>query len=223
MFEFGAACCCQGDLCCPCNPLYGGRTSWRASWSGLFRLAPVTECQEQLQAVIHGYGLQGVPEWNKPAELVLTNTLSITKVSGTVTWGSTNPTSPQFCLLGPPPVTFTPNARGRDFGFQWSDSLGIRLCRRVSIEYNQGQRLSARIFLSPPTRPCPTNPNAPTRPWLARVVCGDVATFEFTGTNDCGNPGPFTLSSTYIQQDGLSVGQFGVSNADWSPGVFSLS
>jgi len=217
MFEYAAACCCQGDLCCPCNPLYGGPTSWQASWSGLFRLSPVTECYDQLQAVINEYGLQGVSEWNRPSELVLTNTLEITKVSGAVTFASTNPLSPQFCVINTT-QKFTQNARGRSFGFQWSDALGIRLCRRVSDELDQGQRMAARILVSPPTRPCPTNPNGPTRPWVARVSCGDVATFEFTGSNSCANPGPFALSSTYIQHDGLHVGQFGIAYSDWSPG-----
>ena len=190
--------CCCGNQCCPCNPLYGGNTSYRVTWNGSFSVDTNLDCDcVCLAAAASGFGAA--------AEMYVGAGFNVTNRSYVSSYvNSTNPTDPNFCLM----TSYQDQNMPRIVSQRWFCDQGI--CGPFpGAARTLGPKIQLRMELYPPQRF-----NAPgcvtiaggggpfIRPWKVRVLWASLVGLTFDGGTDC-IPGPFTLNLAESQAGGV--------------------
>jgi len=180
--------CCCGNPCCPCNPLYGGNTSFRVTWNGLMYMQSNLDCDCVCLSA-------GPPDEFGVAftDMYVGPRIEVTNESFVSTWLQvTDPLNQQFCEM-----SGYERLLPKDVIQRWYCWNFVPTCGPIGGRMEGGSN-RVKIILSPRKRsggPCPSQlPGAPTdTPWRVSVELRGIAGLVFDGGFDC-IPGPFQLN-----------------------------
>jgi hypothetical protein len=217
--------CCCGSQCCPCNPLYGGRTSWKMNWSGRISISPQTDC---LCLCSQG----------EIFPIVNLTTYEATKRSAVFTWdNSFDPLSSNFCSMNlyMDSDAISPQIVVIDYQCETNGGCGVR---PGASRFVLPSRIKVKMNLFPPRNSGPGCSDSSPLPWRAHVYCGagfsaSAASFRFTGSFSCIDPNPFVFEPSLSSVGGIPMttstlintcgGVIGYSIISGSAGILSVT